>query len=61
MTEFRVQVVEVGKVGKHRNADTLSITTILGNYPVIFKTGEINQGDLAVHIPPDALVPRKSA
>lgn len=57
MTEFRVQVVRLGKVGKHPNADTLSITSVQGNYPVIFKTGEFNQGDLAVHIPPDALVP----
>lgn len=57
MTEFRVQVVRLGKIGKHPNADTLSITQVHGNYPVIVKTGAFNPGDLAVHIPPDALVP----
>lgn len=57
MTEFRVQVVRLGKIGKHPNADTLSITQVHGNYPVILKTGAFSPGDLAVHIPPDALVP----
>lgn len=57
MTEFRVQVVKIGKVGKHPNADTLSITQVNGNYPVIFKSGEFSMGDMAVHVPPDALVP----
>lgn len=57
MSEFHVQVVRLGKVGKHPNADTLSITSIHGGYPVIFKSGAFAPGDLAVHIPPDALVP----
>lgn len=57
MSEFHVQVVRLGKVGKHANADTLSITSIHGGYPVIFKSGAFSPGDLAVHVPPDALVP----
>jgi RNA ligase (TIGR02306 family) len=57
MTEWRVQVVELGKVGKHPNADTLSITQVNGAYPVIFKTGELVQGSRAIHVPPDSLVP----
>lgn len=57
MTEWRVQVVQLGKIGKHPNADTLSITQVHGNYPVIIKSGEFSPGDLAVHIPPDSLVP----
>jgi RNA ligase (TIGR02306 family) len=57
MSEFRVQVVQIGKVGKHPNADTLSITQVLGGYPVIFRTGEYNPGDKAVYVPVDALVP----
>lgn len=57
MTEFRVQVVRLGKVGKHPNADSLSITSVSGNYPVIFRTGDFESGGLAVHVPPDALVP----
>lgn len=55
MSEFHVQVVRLGKVGKHPGADTLSITQVNG-YPVIFKTGEFQPGDLAVHIPVDAVV-----
>lgn len=57
MSEFHVQVVRIGKVGKHPNADTLSITQVSGHYPVIFKTGAFEPGDLAIHVPPDALVP----
>jgi len=57
MGDFKVQVVQIGKVGKHPNADTLSITQVCGRYPVIFKTGCFEPGDYAIHIPPDALVP----
>lgn len=57
MSEFHVQVVRLGKIGKHPNADTLSITQVAGHYPVVLKTGAFQPGDLAVHIPPDALVP----
>lgn len=56
MSEFRVPVVKLGKIGKHPNADSLSITTIEG-CPVIFKTGDFNEGDVAVYIPVDAVVP----
>jgi len=57
MSEFYVQVVEIQKVGKHPNADTLSITQVLGNYPCIIRTGEFNPGDKAVYISVDALLP----
>lgn len=57
MTEFRVQVVQIGKVGKHPNADNLSITQVGGRYPVVFTTGSFLPGSLAVHVPCDALVP----
>lgn len=53
---FRVPVVQIGKVGKHPNADTLSITQVEG-CPVIFRTGDFKPGDLAVYIPVDAVVP----
>lgn len=56
MTEFRVEVVRLGKIGKHPNADNLSITQVHG-YPCIFRTGDFVQGDLAVHVPVDAIVP----
>lgn len=57
MSEFHVQVVRIGDVEKHPNADSLSITNIHGGYPVIFRTGDFAPGDLAVYIPVDSLVP----
>lgn len=61
MSEWWPQVVKIGKVGKHPNADTLSITQVLGNYPVIFRTGEFIEGDVASYIPVDTVVPRGSS
>lgn len=55
-TEHDVYVFEVGKVGVHPNADTLSITSVAGR-PAIFRTGEFNPGDLAVYVPIDTMVP----
>lgn len=57
MSEFKVEVVRIGPVRKHENADTLEITDIHGGYPVIFKMGTFKEGDLAVYVPVDALVP----
>lgn len=56
MSEFKVEVVKVGPVEKHPNADSLGITKVY-DYPVIVKLGEIKEGDLAVYIPVDAVVP----
>ncbi len=55
-TEFHVEVVRLGPVTPHPNADTLDITTVYG-YPVILKRGSFSEGDLAVYVPVDALVP----
>lgn len=57
MSEFRVEVVEIGEIEKHPNADTLSKTMVLGGYPVLFKTGQFRPGDKAVYVSVDALVP----
>lgn len=59
MTEFHVEVVRIGAVEKHPGADTLSVTNIHGGYPVCFKTGEFNEGDLAVYLPVDSVAPSK--
>lgn len=59
MTEFHVEVVRIGPVIRHPNADTLSMTTIHGGYPVCFRTGEFNEGDLAVYLPVDSVAPDK--
>ncbi len=56
MSEFHVEVVRVGQVEKHPNADTLGITKVY-DYPVIVRLGEFQPGDLAVYIPVDAMLP----
>jgi tRNA-binding EMAP/Myf-like protein len=57
MTEFRIECVRLGPITKHENADNLSITMVHGGYPCIIKTGQFAEGDLAVYVPVDALVP----
>lgn len=57
MSEFQIEVVQLGPIRKHENADSLSITDVYGGYPCIIKTGTFNEGDKAVYIPVDALVP----
>ena len=57
MSEWQVQVVRIGEVTKHPNADTLSITQVHGGYPVIIRTGEFQPDDLAVYVPVDSIVP----
>jgi RNA ligase (TIGR02306 family) len=56
MSEFKVEVSRVSGVVKHPNADTLSIADING-YPVIFRTGDYEEGQLAVYVPVDSVVP----
>lgn len=56
MSDFHVEVVRLANVAKHPNADTLSIADANGQ-PVIFRTGDYAEGDLAVYIPVDAIVP----
>ena len=57
MSEWHVEVVRIGPVEKHPNADTLSITQVWGGYPAIFRTGDFAEGDLAVYVPVDSIVP----
>jgi len=55
MSTFKVEVVQIGAVTKHPNADSLSMTTVFGQN-VIFRTGDFNGGDLAIYVPYDAVV-----
>lgn len=57
MSEWKVEIVQIGDVEKHQNADLLSITQVKGGYPCIFKTGDFQKGDKAVYIPVDSIVP----
>lgn len=56
MSDWLVHLVQVGRFGKHPNADSLSITQVYGQN-VIFRTGGFQEGDLAVFIPPDSVLP----
>ena len=59
MSEFHINVVKIDKVEKHPNADTLSTTKIHGGYPCIFKSGSFKEGDLAVYVPVDSVLPNR--
>ncbi|RYE90040.1 MAG: hypothetical protein EOO75_10780 [Myxococcales bacterium] len=45
-----------GPIVKHPQADNLSIAQVFG-YPVIIRTGEYAEGDRAVYVPVDGVVP----
>lgn len=57
MSQFSCPVIRIPKVGKHPNADSLSIVTVEG-CPVIFRTGDFQQGDAAIYVPVEAVVPK---
>lgn len=50
------EVVTIGPIEKHPNADTLSIASVHG-WKVIIRTGEFSEGDTAVFFQQDAWVP----
>lgn len=56
MSDYHCKVVRLANVEKHPNANTLSIADA-GGYPVIFRTGDYSEGDLAAYIPVDSVVP----
>jgi RNA ligase (TIGR02306 family) len=56
MSEWKIQVVKVGPLVKHPNADRLMVTKIF-DYPVITAIGEFQEGDTAVYVPVDSVVP----
>jgi RNA ligase (TIGR02306 family) len=55
MTEWYCEVVRIGKVEKHPNADALEITHVMGDYPVVMKLGQFKEGDLASYIAIDTV------
>ena len=56
MSTFKVPFVRIGKVSAHPNADSLSITSIEG-CPVVFKTGDFAEGQAAIYVPVDGVIP----
>ena len=57
MSDWQPQVVQIEKVEHHKDADSLDVVTVLGDYPVVVKRDEYNMGDLAGYIPIDSIVP----
>lgn len=56
MSTHRVEVVRLGPVEKHPNADTLGIVAVWG-YTAIVRLGDYVEGDLVAYIEPDYVVP----
>lgn len=59
MSAFHVEVVRLGPIERHPDADTLEMSVIYGDggYNVVFKENQYVEGDLVVYIPVDAMVP----
>jgi RNA ligase (TIGR02306 family) len=60
MGDWNPQVVKIEKIEKHNYADNLSIATVLGDYPVVIKTGDYNVNDIIAYLPIDTIVPDNS-
>jgi hypothetical protein len=56
MSTFLCPVVEIGKTAKHPNADQLGVTHVFGNC-VVFRLGDFKEGDNAVFLPEESLLP----
>jgi RNA ligase (TIGR02306 family) len=56
VSTHKVEVVRLGPVVKHENADTLAITKIWA-YTAIVRLGDFKEGDLVAYIEPDYVVP----
>lgn len=59
-TEHDCRVTRLGPITKHPDADTLSITEVDGR-PCIIRTGEWAEGDIAIYVPIDSVVPTGDA
>lgn len=57
MSDFHPCVTRIQKIEKHPNADTLSIATVMNEYPVVIKTGQYKVGDLVSYLCVDSVCP----
>ncbi len=55
MSDWLVNLVRLGKIGKHPNADALDISQVYGQ-TVICKRDLYKPGDLAIFLPPDSVL-----
>jgi len=56
MSSHAIEVITIPKVKKHPNADTLGLVDIWG-WSCCIRLNDFKEGDLAVYIPPDYMVP----
>lgn len=56
MSTHKVEVVRIGEIEKHPNADRLGLVRVYG-YTCAVRLGEYKPGDLAAYIEPDYVVP----
>jgi len=56
VSSLLVEVVKVGSVVSHPNADRLELAKVKG-WQCIIQKGQFQEGDLALFIPPDAILP----
>jgi RNA ligase (TIGR02306 family) len=57
MSERIVEMVTLGEVCEHPNADRLEITDVHGGYPCILMKRSFKEGDTALYVPVDMMVP----
>lgn len=55
-TEHDVQVVKIGLIRKHPDADALGVVDVYGR-PCVVRLEDWKSGDLAVYVPVDSMVP----
>jgi RNA ligase (TIGR02306 family) len=60
MAETFVEVVQIGDVSPHPNADRLEVATV-GGYSVVVGKGTFSAGDVAAYFPPNILLPSSLA
>jgi len=56
MSQHEAKVVRLGEIKKHPNADSLGIVSI-GGYTCVVRLDDWREGDLAVYVEPDYVVP----
>lgn len=57
MSTLIVSVTKISKIRAHPQADRLEIAEVLG-WQVVVKKGQFKDGDRAVYVPPDAVLPK---
>ena len=56
MSNHAIEVIEIGEVREHPNADQLDVTTVWG-WQCCVRRGDFAPGSKAVYVPPDFIVP----